>query len=137
MEEVKTGTGRRLREGTKTAVLSLGPIGNNVEKAIQELASEGFTPLPGHYDMRFVKPLDESILNEVCERYTNIITIEDGCRAGGFGSAVAEWLADNKKVMKLTRLGLPDKFIEHGTVAELHHLAGIDTEAIKQAIQRL
>ena len=137
MEEVKTGTGRRLREGSKTAVLSLGPIGNNVEKAIQELASEGFTPLPGHYDMRFVKPLDESILNEVCERYTNIITIEDGCRAGGFGSAVAEWLADNKKVMKLTRLGLPDKFIEHGTVAELHHLAGIDTEAIKQAIQRL
>ena len=137
MEEVKTGTGRRLREGSKTAVLSLGPIGNNVEKAIQELASEGFTPLPGHYDMRFVKPLDESILNEVCEHYTNIITIEDGCRAGGFGSAVAEWLADNKKVMKLTRLGLPDKFIEHGTVAELHHLAGIDTEAIKQAIQRL
>ena len=137
MEEVKIGTGRRLREGTKTAVLSLGPIGNNVEKAIQELASEGFTPLPGHYDMRFVKPLDESILNEVCESYTNIITIEDGCRAGGFGSAVAEWLADNKKVMKLTRLGLPDKFIEHGTVAELHHLAGIDTEAIKQAIQRL
>ena len=137
MEEVTVGTGRRLREGTTTAVLSLGPIGNNVEKAIQELAAEGHQSLPGHYDMRFVKPLDESILKEVCENYTHIVTVEDGCRAGGFGSSVAEWLADNNKTVTLTRLGLPDKFIEHGTVAELHHLAGIDTEAIKQAILSL
>ena len=137
MEEVTVGTGRRLREGTTTAVLSLGPIGNNVEKAIQELAAEGHQSLPGHYDMRFVKPLDETILKEVCENYTHIVTVEDGCRVGGFGSSVAEWLADNKKTVRLTRLGLPDKFIEHGTVAELHHLAGIDTEAIKQAILSL
>ena len=137
MEEITVGTGRRLREGEKTAVLSLGPIGNSVAKAIDELKAEGVTTLPGHYDMRFAKPLDEALLNEVCNQYSHIITVEDGCRMGGFGSAVAEWLADNNKNMRLTRLGLPDKFIEHGKVEELQTLAGIDTEAIKKAILSL
>lgn len=90
-----------------------------------------------HYDMRFAKPLDENILNEACRQYSHIITVEDGARNGGFGYAVAEWLEDHGCHNAVTRLGLPDKFIEHGTVGELQRIAGIDAEAIASAISQL
>ena len=137
MEEIAVGTGRRLREGSDVAVLSLGPIGNNVTRAIKALEEEGSNLSVAHYDMRFAKPLDGTLLEEVASRFDRIITIEDGCIAGGFGSAVAEWLSDHGKQTTLRRLGLPDKFVEHGTVNELQQLVGIDAESIKKTILSL
>jgi 1-deoxy-D-xylulose-5-phosphate synthase len=134
LEEVKVGTGQRLRNGNDVAVMSIGPIGNEVTKAIEQLASQGNTISVAHYDMRFLKPLDEMILQEVGERFKRIITVEDGVRNGGLGSAVLEWMNDHGFSPQVTRLGLPDQFVEHGTVAELQHLVGIDAEAIAKAI---
>jgi 1-deoxy-D-xylulose-5-phosphate synthase len=134
MEEVTVGTGRRLCEGSDVAVLSLGPIGNNVVKAIESLANEGQPISVAHYDMRFAKPLDGQLLQEVADHFSRIITIEDGCAAGGFGSAVTEWMTEHGYHPTIQRLGLPDQFIEHGTVAELQQLAGLDSETIKRTI---
>ena len=134
LEEVKVGTGQRLRNGNDVAVMSIGPIGNEVTKAIEQLVSQGNTISVAHYDMRFLKPLDEMILQEVGERFKRIITVEDGVRNGGLGSAVLEWMNDHGFSPQVTRLGLPDQFVEHGTVAELQHLVGIDAEAIAKAI---
>lgn len=134
LEEVKVGTGQMLRNGNDVAVMSIGPIGNEVTKAIEQLASQGNTISVAHYDMRFLKPLDEMILQEVGERFKRIITVEDGVRNGGLGSAVLEWMNDHGFSPQVTRLGLPDQFVEHGTVAELQHLVGIDAEAIAKAI---
>jgi len=130
MEEIKVGTGRKLKDGKSLAVLSLGPIGNTVAKAIKEV--ERFNPdiTVAHYDMRFAKPLDENILHEVGKTFSRIITIEDGVRNGGFGSAVMEWLSDNGYNLKVERMGLPDAFVEHGTVAELQAIVGIDKQHI-------
>lgn len=134
LEEIEVGTGRKLCDGTDVAVLSIGPIGNNVTQAIHRLHEEGHPVSVAHYDMRFVKPLDEHLLQEVAERFSRIITVEDGCRAGGFGSAVIEWMADHGHQPKTVRLGLPDEFVEHGTVAQLQQIAGIDTASIYHAI---
>lgn len=131
LEEVKVGQGRKLHEGTDVAVLSVGPLGVDVEKAIAEMADVSVA----HYDMRFVKPLDEDILKNVAKRFQRIVTIEDGALKGGFGSAVLEWLADHDCTASVTRLGIPDTFIEQGTVAQLHEVVGIDIEAIKKAIR--
>ncbi len=140
-EEIEVGTGRKLVDGTNIAILSIGPIGNNVTKAIRELYPEsadndGTLPV-AHYDMRFLKPLDERILHEVGERFEKIITIEDGVRNGGLGSAVIEWMNDHGYHPTVKRLGLPDEFIEHGTVAELQNIAGIDADNIKNYIKEL
>ena len=137
MREVAVGTGRRLREGTDVAVLSLGPLGNHVSSAIDELAAEGQPLSVAHYDMRFAKPLDGQILDEVSKRFNHIVTIEDGCLAGGFGSAVMEWLSDHGRRATVHRLGLPDNFVEHGSVAQLHELVGLDVASIKQTLLRL
>ena len=88
-----------------------------------------------HYDMRFIKPLDENLLTEIGRQYDNIITVEDGVRAGGFGSAVLEWMEDHGYRPRITRLGLPDRFVEHGTVDELQHIVGIDTDSIARKIE--
>jgi 1-deoxy-D-xylulose-5-phosphate synthase len=131
LDTVKVGTGRRLREGSRLAVLSIGPIGNDVETAIgdnQEVA---------HYDMRFLKPIDEDILNEVAQRFDKVITIEDGVRNGGLGSAVLEWMSDHGYHPTVVRMGLPDRFVEHGTVDELHQICHIDVESIRQQIAQL
>lgn len=128
MQKIDVGTGRCLKEGKNTAILSIGPIGNKVAKTIQDL------PDIGHYDMRFLKPLDTSLLKTICENYTHIVTVEDGSLIGGLGSSVAEFITDNGYNIRLTRLGLPDRFIPHGSVAELHKVAGIDAETIKNAI---
>ena len=140
-EEIEVGTGRKLIDGTDIAILSIGPIGNNVTKAIRELYPEsadndGTLPV-AHYDMRFLKPLDERILHEVGEHFEKIITIEDGVRNGGLGSAVIEWMNDHGYHPTVKRLGLPDEFIEHGTVAELQNIAGIDADNIKNYIKEL
>lgn len=134
LEEIAVGTGRKFHEGDDVAILSLGPIGNDVEQAITELTAEGETVSVAHYDLRFVKPLDETLLNEVGNKFQRVITIEDGVRNGGMGSAVLEWFSDHHFTPRLTRLGLPDQFIEQGTVQQLHQLAGIDVASIKKAI---
>ena len=138
LEEIKVGTGRKLRDGDDIAVLSVGPVGNNVEKAIElvtsSLQDHNSRPSIAHYDMRFVKPLDENLLEEIGRKFKKIITVEDGVRKGGFGSAVLEWMEDKEFHPEITRLGLPDSFVEHGTVAELQHIVGIDPKGIAQAI---
>lgn len=131
-EEIETGKGRKLKDGDDVAVLTLGPIGNNAAKAIAEAEKEGVSV--AHYDMRFLKPLDESILKEVGEKFRKVITIEDGARNGGFGSAVLEWMSDNGYSPIIKRIGLPDKFVEHGKVDELQAIVGLDKEGIKKMI---
>ena len=131
-EEIPVGKGRKLRDGQRLAVLSIGPFGYDVEQAIDE------TGLPvAHYDLRFLKPLDEELLEEVAHNYDRILTVEDGARKGGMGSAVREWMADHHYHPRVVRLGLPDHFVPHGTVEELRRLCGIDTESIAKAISQL
>lgn len=139
LEEIKVGTGRKLHDGNDVAVLSIGPIGNNVAEAIESLssqASEANIPSAAHYDMRFLKPIDETILQEVAENFNRIITVENGVKTGGLGSAVIEWMNDHGYHPEIVRLGLPDtEFVEHGTVDELQHIVGLDKEAIIKAIK--
>ncbi len=129
-EEIAVGKGRCLREGTDVAVLSFGPLGVEVQKAIRDVSLS-----VAHYDMRFVKPLDEELLDEVGRKFKRIVTVEDGSREGGFGSAVLEWMSDHGYTPQVKRLGLPDRFVEHGTVAELQKISGIDAESIKKAVE--
>lgn len=134
LEEIEVGRGRRLHEGTDVAVLSYGPLGVNVEKVIDRLAQTHPALSVAHYDLRFCKPLDEALLQEVGERFQRIVTIEDGARAGGIGSAVLEWMSDHHFTPAITRLGLPDHFVEHGSVPQLKALTGIDDDSIAKAI---
>ena len=140
LEEIPIGKGRKLCDGTDVAVLTIGPIGNDVANVISHLISEQNLSAPtshpsvAHYDMRFIKPLDEDILHEVGQRFKHIVTVEDGVRTGGLGTAVLEWMSDHGYSPRITRLGLPDNFIEHGTVAELRKIVGLDEESIKRAI---
>ena len=134
LEAIPIGKARQISDGSDVAVLSYGPIGNDVQTAISQLAAEGSSLSVAHYDMRFCKPLDTEVLESVSQRFSRIVTVEDGQLAGGFGSAVLEWLSDNGKATRVRRIGLPDRFIEHGTVNELRHIAGTDIESIKQAI---
>ncbi|MCI6130532.1 1-deoxy-D-xylulose-5-phosphate synthase [Prevotella sp.] len=133
-EAIPIGKARQISDGSDVAVLSYGPMGNDVQKAISQLHDEGSPLSVAHYDMRFCKPLDTDVLESVSQRFSRIVTVEDGQLAGGFGSAVLEWLSDNGKTTRVRRIGLPDRFIEHGTVNELRHIAGTDIESIKQAI---
>lgn len=134
LEEIKVGTGRKLCDGNDVAVLTIGPIGNDVEEVITDIASTPNTPSVAHYDMRFLKPLDEDILHEVGRKFKRIITIEDGVRNGGMGSAVMEWMSDHGYQPQITRMGLPDNFVEHGTIKQLREIIGLDNETIKKEI---
>lgn len=140
LTEIKVGTGRRLHDGWDVAVLSIGPIGNDVEKAINIIESanspstQEHCPSIAHYDMRFLKPLDETILQEVAERFSRIITIEDAVRDGGLGTAVTEWMSDHGYTPHITRMGIPDHFVEQGTVEQLRALCGIDIDGIKKQL---
>ena len=134
LEEIEVGRGRRLHEGTDVVVLSYGPLGVNVEKVIDRLAQTHPALSVAHYDLRFCKPLDEALLQEVGERFQRIVTIEDGARAGGIGSAVLEWMSDHHFTPAITRLGLPDHFVEHGSVPQLKALTGLDDDSIAKAI---
>ena len=132
LEEVEVGTGRRMREGKSVAVLSIGPIGTYVEQAIDESNLD-----IAHYDMRFLKPLDNKLLQEVGEQFKTIITVEDGSRDGGMGSAVLEWMADHGYTPRVIRLGIADNFVEHGTVEQLYEACDISKEAIKKVIYQI
>ena len=129
-QEIPVGTGRKLTDGDDVAVLTIGPLGNDVQEIIAELPEKSVA----HYDMRFLKPLDENILHEVGRKFQRIITVENGVRNGGLGSAVLEWMNDHGYQPRITRMGLPDRFVEHGTVDELRHIVGIDKESIKKEI---
>jgi len=134
LEAIPVGKARQVSDGSDVAVLSYGPLGNDVQTVISQLREEGNSVSVAHYDMRFCKPLDTEVLESVSQRFSRIVTVEDGQLAGGFGSAVLEWLSDNGKTTTVRRVGLPDRFIEHGTVSELRHIAGTDIESIKRAI---
>lgn len=125
------GTGVELRKGTNIAVLTVGAIADNVSDAL-----DGISEDIGHYDMRFVKPLDEALLHTVFQQYKTIITVEDGVIAGGFGSAVSQFASENNYANTLQMLGIPDAFPEHGKVDELRDLAGISSEKIAEVLQK-
>ncbi len=134
-KEIEVGTGRRICSGEDLAILSIGHIGNEVTKARLNLNDEGI--YPAHYDMRFIKPLDEKLLHEVFSHYRYVITVEDGCVVGGMGSAVAEFMLDNEYQSRLIRLGIPDQFIEHGEQWQLWKECGFDAEGIIGTVHSL
>lgn len=140
LAEVPVGRGRKLRDGRDLAVITLGPIGHAAAEAIArveaERAAEGRPVAVAHYDLRFLKPLDTELLDEVGRTFRRVVTVEDGVRAGGMGSAVLEYFADHDCDVHVERLGLPDQFVEHGDLASLHHLVGIDAEGIAAAIRK-
>ena len=135
LEEIEPGTGRKLKDGDDVAVLTLGPIGNDVADAIAESEKDGTCgKTAAHYDMRFVKPLDEKLLNEIGGKFKEIVTVEDGVRNGGFGSAVMEWLQDHGYQTRVRRIGMPDHFVEHGTIPQLREIIGMDNQTIVNTI---
>jgi len=135
MKELPVGIGQKLRSGHQIAILSIGHIGNQASVACDILSTLNIHP--AHYDMRFVKPLDEDLLHEIFKEFDKIITVEDGVINGGFGSAVIEFMADHKYKADVVRLGIPDKFIEHGTVEQLWHELGYDLDGIVKAVNAL
>ena len=134
-KEIKIGTGKKIKSGSDIAFLTIGPIGNQTIKACETLAADGISA--AHYDMRFVKPLDETLLHEVFSKFNKIITIEDGCLMGGLGSAIIEFMADNQYSSKVIRLGIPDKYIQHGTQAELYEECGYDKDSMVLAAKKM
>ena len=137
LDNIAVGTGRVIHEGTDVAVITIGPIGYDVESAIQQIESEDPNRKNhvAHYDLRFLKPLDDHLLDEVGSRFKHVITVEDGVRNGGMGSAVLEWMSDHGYHPEVVRLGLPDCFVEHGTVAQLREKWGLDVPSIKKTIE--
>jgi 1-deoxy-D-xylulose-5-phosphate synthase len=135
LQEIVIGKGRKIKDGKDIAILSLGHPGNFVTSAIRELRAEGLDP--AHYDMRFVKPLDEQLLHEVFGKYDRIITVEDGTIVGGFGSAILEFQAAHSYRASVRILGIPDRIVEHGTPKELQHECGYDAPAIAAAVREM
>lgn len=135
MKEIEIGKGRKLKDGKDIAILTLGHPGNFAAAAIRDVKREGVEP--AHYDMRFVKPLDEEMLHEVFSKYSKIITVEDGTVVGGFGSAILEFMNQYQYKADVRILGIPDRLVEHGTPKELHRECGYDTEGIKQTIYEM
>ncbi|WPP48264.1 1-deoxy-D-xylulose-5-phosphate synthase [Catalinimonas niigatensis] len=135
MREIEVGKGRMIQNGEEVAILTIGHIGNYAVEACKKLAMDDMHP--AHYDMRFAKPLDEELLHEVFTRFKKVITIEDGCLMGGFGSAVLEFMADHSYNAQVKRLGIPDHIIEHGEQIELHKECGYDPEGIEQEVRIL
>jgi len=134
-KEIKIGTGRKLNEGKAIAILSFGHPGNFAAAAIRELKNDGLNP--GHYDMRFAKPLDEALLHEACQQYEKLITVEDGAVEGGIGSAILEFMATHGYKNDVKILGIPDRLVEHGTPKELHRECGYDAQAIADAVREM
>jgi 1-deoxy-D-xylulose-5-phosphate synthase len=134
-EKMEIGKGRLVHEGEGVAILTIGHIGNYVAEARQLLEADHLNP--AHYDMRFVKPLDEALLHDIFSRFTKVITVEDGCLMGGFGSAVAEFMLDHGYSAQIKRLGIPDAIVEHGEQAELHRECGFDPEGIAAAVRKM
>ena len=135
LKKITVGTGRVVQEGEGVAVLSIGHIGNYAVRATEQLRAEGLNP--GHYDLRFCKPLDEELLHHICRQYKALVTVEDGCLQGGFGAAVLEFMADNGYSLPVRRLGIPDRVVEHGTQDELYKECGFDAAGIAQALREM
>lgn len=135
LKALDVGRGRQLKEGEKLAVLTLGPIGTVAAQAIAQAEAETEGLHVAHFDLRFLKPLDETMLEEMARHFSGIITVEDGVRSGGMGSAVLEWMDDHGFHPDVVRLGLPDEFVEHGTVEQLRQIVGLDATHIKEAIE--
>ena len=135
MKEIPVGKGRKLKDGTKVAVLTIGPIGNIASQAISKAAEKGVDA--AHYDMIFLKPLDNELLEEVANHFNKIITLEDGTICGGLGTAVTEWMNDHHKNVEILRLGLPDAFVKQGTVSQQYERCGIDKDSIVRHILEL
>ncbi len=133
MRKVAIGTGRKISDGEDVAILTIGHIGNYAIEAKEELAKEGV--VPAHYDMRFVKPLDEELLHDIFRNFKRIVTVEDGCVMGGFGSAVLEFMAQNKYMAQVEILGIPDRIVEHGTQLQLHEECNFDPKGIAKAVR--
>ncbi len=131
-QKIEISTGRCLKKGAGIAILSIGHLGNIVSKIIEEI--EDFHAI-GHYDMRFVKPLDEKLLHTIFNKYDQIATLEDGCETGGFGSAILEFANHNGYTTPVKIFAVPDKFVEHGTIQETHAMAGIDFDAVRSYIK--
>ncbi|WP_308768981.1 1-deoxy-D-xylulose-5-phosphate synthase [uncultured Bacteroides sp.] len=136
LEAIEIGTGRKLKEGTDLAVITIGPIGNKAAAAIVRAEKELGCSI-AHYDLRFLKPLDETLLHEVGQKFTRILTVEDGVRNGGMGSAILEFMSDHGYSPRVTRLGLPDRFVQHGPVNDLYAICGIDEESILNTITQI
>jgi len=136
LEEVQIGKGRKLKDGKDIAVLSLGPIGNEAVKAIASAEAESGKSI-AHYDLRFLKPLDEEILDEIGQNFKFVVTIEDGVLKGGMGSAILEYMSDHGYTPTVRRIGLPDSFVQHGTPKELYQICGMDAESIKNVLLSL
>jgi 1-deoxy-D-xylulose-5-phosphate synthase len=135
LQKLEIGKGKLIKDGEDIAILTIGHIGNYAIKACELLEKEGINA--AHYDLRFVKPLDEALLHEVFQKFDKVITVEDGCVQGGMGTAVLEFMADNNYSAKLKRLGIPDRIVEHGEQLELHHECGFDPEGIAEAVRQL
>jgi 1-deoxy-D-xylulose-5-phosphate synthase len=132
-EEIPVGKGRKIKDGQDIAILTIGHPGNFATAAIRELKTDGLNP--AHYDMRFVKPLDEKLLHEVFSKYDKVVTVEDGTVTGGFGSAILEFMAANNYKAEVRILGIPDRIVEHGTPKELHHECHYDAQAIAETVR--
>ncbi|MBQ2540622.1 MAG: 1-deoxy-D-xylulose-5-phosphate synthase [Paludibacteraceae bacterium] len=132
--KITYGKGVKLRDGKDVAVLSLGAIGNAVAEAIDQLTMENEQWTIAHYDMRWLKPIDEELLEEVGKRYKTIVTVEDGMISGGLGSAVLEWMADHGYTPRIVRLGVKDQFVEHGSTKELYHMLKLDKEGLCESL---
>ena len=136
LEEVPVGKGRRLKEGSDMAVVSIGPIGQTAAEGIRKAEAAGDLSI-AHYDLRFLKPLDEEMLDEIGRRFSKILTVEDGCIAGGMGSTVLQHLTSHGYTPQVRHIGIPDHFIEHGTITELYHLCRMDADSICQNLLQL
>jgi 1-deoxy-D-xylulose-5-phosphate synthase len=134
-DKYEAEAGRKLKEGQDIAILTIGHPGNFAASAIRNLKTYGIRP--SHYDMRFVKPLDEEMLHEVFSKYTKIITVEDGTIVGGFGSAILEFMAANNYSATVKMLGIPDSLVEHGTLKELHRECGYDVQGIEDTVKEM
>jgi 1-deoxy-D-xylulose-5-phosphate synthase len=135
MKEIAVGTGRKLKDGDDIAILTFGHPGNFAAAAIRDVKAEGLNP--AHYDMRFVKPLDEKMLHEVFGKFNKVITIEDGTVVGGFGSAILEFMNEHGYQAQVKIMGIPDRLVEHGTPKQLYDEIGIDANAIAATIREL
>ena len=135
MQQIPVGKGRKVVDGEDIAVITIGPIGNEALKAIEKVAEKGIKA--ALFDMIFLKPLDCDLLESICKKYDKIITVEDGTLIGGLGTAVTEWINDNGYKVKITRLGIPDKFIKQGTVQQLYSICGIDADSISKSITKM
>ena len=135
LKKIEVGTGRVIQEGEELAILTFGHIGNYAVEVCKNLQKEGVKI--GHYDMRFTKPLDEKLLHQIFQQYDKVITVEDGCLQGGFGSAILEFMVDHQYQIQVKRLGIPDAVIEHGSQLQLHHDCGYDPEGIERTVREM